>query len=691
MNTTEHVTNKGQGTTRIPNNLAKEKSPYLLQHAYNPVKWYPWDEEAFVKAKEENKPIFLSIGYSTCHWCHVMEVESFEDQEVADYMNRYFVAIKVDKEERPDVDSIYMSVCQKISGSGGWPLTIFMLPNQEPFFAGTYFPKRSRNQMPGLLNLLEAVKEKWETNREEIINSSASITKAIKEENIQTNSQTNRNKELPKQVTRSLIYNFDKEYGGFGFAPKFPTPHNLMYLLRVAYHEQNQEALQVVEKTLNSMYHGGIFDHIGYGFSRYSTDNKWLVPHFEKMLYDNGLLIITYLEAYQITKREHYKQIAEMTMEYVLRELTDDQGGFYCAQDADSEGVEGKYYVFTPEEIIGILGEKDGKHFNEYYDITEPGNFEGKNIPNRIHAQYVPGLETDRISQLRNKVFSYRFTRTKLHKDDKILTSWNGIMMVAFTKAYLILQDEKYLQAAKSAGQFIQDKLSNGDRLFVHYRDGVSIGNGHIDDYAFYIWALLELYEVTFELEYLTRAVKYTKVLIQQFFDASQGGFFLYAEDSEVLIHRPKELYDGAIPSGNSVAAYVLLKLTSLTGDIELTQATEKQMNYIANSIADYPSGHCFSMMAVLLEVYPTKELVCVVKDLSDVTEMKKVLAKQFIPNITVLVKTSSNSKQLEQIAEFTKNYEIKGESKNFYLCQNHACMAPFHEIEELEKLLIQS
>ena len=686
---------------RKPNRLINEKSPYLLQHAYNPVSWYPWGEDAFSKATEDDKPIFLSIGYSTCHWCHVMAHESFEDEEVADYMNRYFIAIKVDKEERPDVDSIYMSVCQKLNGNGGWPLTIFMLPNQKPFFAGTYFPKRSRNQMPGLMNLLEAVKEKWETSREEILQSSESITNALKKETMQKNSPDNFTKELPRQVTSSFLNNFDKEYGGFGMAPKFPSPHNLMYLLRVAYYDQDQEALEMVEKTLDSMYQGGIFDHIGYGFSRYSTDQKWLVPHFEKMLYDNGLLIITYLEAYQITKKTHYKQIAEMTMEYVLRELTSEQGGFYCAQDADSEGVEGKYYVFTPDEIIGVLGQEDGKYFNEYFDITSKGNFEGENIPNRIHAQkeehpiesqQVNGaahnLENERITQFRKIIYEYRLHRTKLHKDDKILTSWNGIMIVAFAKAYQILQDDQYLQAAQRADQFLQDKLCKEDRLFVHYRDGDSIGIGHIDDYAFYIWALISLYEATLDLDYLERAIKYTKVLIEQFFDNKQGGFYLYAEDAEALIHRPKEIYDGAIPSGNSVAAYVLLKLADLTGDVELNLIAEKQMNFIARSITDYPSGHCFAMMAVMLELYPTKELVCVVQDKAQMKEVQNLLSKHFLPNITILVKLSENQEQLEKFAEFTKEYEMKDDRTTFYLCENRVCMAPFHDIEEMERLL---
>lgn len=643
---------------------------------------------------------------STCHWCHVMEHESFEDLEVADYMNRHFIAIKVDKEERPDVDSIYMSVCQRLNGNGGWPLSIFMLPNQKPFFAGTYYPKRSRYNMPGLMNLLEAVTDKWETDREEIYLSSENITKSLSQEYTTTSAFGNQKNELTRQAAHSLINYTDKEYGGFGISPKFPTPHNLMFLLRVAYYTKNAEAVRVVQKTLDSMYQGGIFDHIGYGFSRYSTDRIWLVPHFEKMLYDNGLLVMTYLEAYQKTRQESYKQVAKMTLEYVSRELTDPQGGFYCAQDADSEGVEGKYYVFTSEEIIQILGVDDGNYFNTFYNITEKGNFEGKSIPNRIpnykeekqlEVNSSNGennenpLENERITKLRKVVFEYRLNRTKLHKDDKILTSWNGLMISAFAKAYQVLQEEQYLTAAKIADQFIQEKLSNNSRLFVHYRDGASVGVGHIDDYAFYIWGLIQLYETTWEIDYIRRAEEYAKVMIEDFFDQEQGGFYLYGKDAETLIHRPKELYDGAIPSGNSVAAYALIKLAGITGNVLYNQIIDKQMDFIANGIAESPSGHCFSLMAIMLLENPSKELVCVVQNPSEMKTVQELLAKYFLPNIIVLLKTPGNSEQLMKIAEYTRDYEMKNNRMTFYLCENHACSAPFHEIKELEEMLIKN
>ncbi len=636
-----------------------------------------------------------------------MARESFEDEEVADYLNNYFVAIKVDKEERPDIDSVYMSVCQNITGGGGWPLTIFMLPDQKPFFAGTYYPKRSRYQMPGLLDLLETVQEKWETEREDLIRTGEGIADSLKHEMNQEDLKDNVSKALIKKAARSLINHFDKDYGGFGGAPKFPAPHNLMFLLRAAYHEKNKEALKAVEKTLDSMYRGGIFDHIGYGFSRYSTDSMWLVPHFEKMLYDNGLLILTYLEAYQVTKKEHYRQIAEMTMEYVLRELTHEDGGFYCGQDADSEGVEGKYYVFTPDEIMDLLGKEEGKYFNEYFDITPKGNFEGKSIPNRIHAGNLneksvssgqvfgsasaEGLENERILRLRKTVLEYRTNRTRLHKDDKILTSWNGIMIAAFAKAYQILREERYLQAARKADQFLQEHLSREDYLLVYYRDGKAIGHGHIDDYSFYSWALIGLYEATLDIHYLERAIRYTNVLVRKFFDPLHGGFYLYAEDAEKLIHRPKELYDGAIPSGNSVAAYVLLRLASYTGSLDLAKTADKQMKYIANCIGDYPSACCFSLMAMMQLIYPTKELVCILPEESEMKEVRKLFSDHFLPDVAVLVKTKGNQEQLSKFAEFTKDYKINSGGQSYYLCENHACRAPVHEMKELEKLLIQT
>lgn len=404
------------------NRLINEKSPYLIQHAYNQINWYPWGEEAFEDAKRENKPIFLSIGYSTCHWCHVMAHESFEDENVAAILNNFFISIKLDREERPDVDSVYMTVCQALTGSGGWPLTIIMTPEQKPFFAGTYFPTTSRYGMPGLIEILESVATEWNNSKEKLIGSSNNILKELNKFFVSERNDTKLSEKNLKNGYKQLLKSFDIKYGGFGKAPKFPTPHKLMFLLRYYKMYDETNALEMVESTLDSMYRGGLFDHIGYGFSRYSTDDKYLVPHFEKMLYDNALLVISYLEAYEITKNPLYKEVSIKILEYVFRELTSDEGGFYCAQDADSEGEEGKYYVFTPDEIRIILGQEDGDYFNEYYDITEDGNFEGMSIPNLIKNSAYDKRD-EKINILGQNVLDYRNERYSLHKDDKILTS----------------------------------------------------------------------------------------------------------------------------------------------------------------------------------------------------------------------------------------------------------------------------
>lgn len=487
------------------NRLINEKSPYLIQHAYNPINWYPWGEEAFEDAKKEDKPIFLSIGYSTCHWCHVMAHESFEDENVAAILNKFFISIKLDREERPDVDSVYMTVCQALTGSGGWPLTIIMTPNQKPFFAGTYFPKTSRYGMPGLIEILESVATQWKNSKEKLINSSDNILKELGKFFVSESNDTKLSEKNLKNGYNQLLKSFDIKYGGFSPAPKFPTPHKLMFLLRYYKMYDETNALEMVETTLGSMYRGGLFDHIGYGFSRYSTDDKYLVPHFEKMLYDNALLVISYLEAYEITKNPLYKDISIKSLEYVFRELTSNEGGFYCAQDADSEGEEGKYYVFTPDEIKIILGEEDGNYFNEYYDITDEGNFEGKSIPNLIkNSNY--NKKDEKIDVLAQNILDYRNERYSLHKDDKILTSWNGLMIAALSKAYKVLEDEKYLEYAKKAIDFIYNNLVDSKgRLFARYREKEAKYKAILDDYAFLTYGLIELYESSYEILYLKK------------------------------------------------------------------------------------------------------------------------------------------------------------------------------------------
>lgn len=599
-------------TAKMPNRLIKERSPYLLQHAHNPVDWYPWGDEAFKKAKDEDKPVFLSIGYSTCHWCHVMAHESFEDEEVAEILNRDFVAIKVDKEERPDVDSVYMAVCQGITGSGGWPLTIIMTPDQKPFFAGTYYPRERRFNVPGIIEILEAVTKSWKEERESLIRTGDKIISVLSGRQhdqsrnpAKEKAKSNRLKKDVIEEAKEILYQgFDNWYGGFGTSPKFPTPHNLMFLLRYHKFEKDEHALEIVGKTLQQMYRGGIFDHIGCGFARYSTDDKWLVPHFEKMLYDNALLAIVYLEAFQVTGNGLYKAVAMKTLSYVSREMTAEEGGFYSAQDADSEGVEGKYYVFSQKEIIDLLGEKDGLTFCDFFDITEEGNFEGKNIPNLIKTKDYDPIPDD-VGKRIPEVYNYRLTRTRLHKDDKILTSWNSLMIVAFAKAYKAVGDEKYLRQAKTAAAFLTKTMTGKDgKLLVSYRDGTAAGTGNLDDYSFFIWALLELYEATLELAYLERARRLCDLMQANFSDEEGSGYYLTDKDSERLIYWPKETYDGAVPSGNSVAGYVLIKLNKLTGIEEYRTSGQKQLLYLSENAAQYPAGYCFAMMAMMMELY---------------------------------------------------------------------------------------
>ncbi len=687
MNTTEHVTNKGQGATGITNKLMDEKSPYLLQHAYNPVKWYPWGDEAFTKAKAENKPIFLSIGYSTCHWCHVMAHESFEDNEVAEYLNANFVSIKVDREERPDIDSVYMSVCVNMTGDGGWPLSIFMSPDQKPFYAGTYFPKHSLYQRPGLLDLLHAIKAAWEGSRDELIKSSEDITRALKEKENRKGAISLQ--ELVQTGGSYLKRYFDKENAGFGRAPKFPTPHNLSFLLKYSYFFKDKETLEIAEKTLLALYRGGIFDHIGFGFSRYSTDAIYLVPHFEKMLYDNALLTSAYLECYQYTRIEPYRDIAERIMEYVKRELTDREGGFYCAQDADSEGEEGKYYVFEPHEAIKVLGEEDGKYFNEYFDITSKGNFDGTNIPNRIKAinfDEFQNIKDERIDRLRQQMYEYRLSRMKLHKDDKILTSWNSLMIAAYANAYRVIGKEEYLKEATKGVEFIQKYLTEKGRLKVLYRDGSSKGEGHLEDYAFYCMALISLYEGSFRAEYLKEAICYTNVLLELFFDWVEGGFYLYAKDAESLLFRPKTAEDNAMPSGNSIAAWVLQKLALLTGDASFMKAYQLQLNYLSGVI-QYPLSHCAALSVMLSEINPSKELVYVSAG-KDTREFQCFLQEIYTPDLTVIVKNKDNGKMLAELIPFTEDYPLE-ESDAYYLCENKKCQKPVRQIEELRELLL--
>lgn len=671
------------------NQLIYEKSPYLLQHAHNPVNWYSWSEEAFSKAVKEDKPIFLSIGYSTCHWCHVMERESFEDDQIAGLLNKHFISIKVDREERPDIDAVYMSVCQILTGSGGWPLTILMTPDQKPFYAATYLPKTNRYQNIGLFELLTELNRLWLSDRSKLLDAGNEIIEFINHQKNATRKVGVLEKDLLEKAAAQFKNNFDQIHGGFGTAPKFPTPHNLLFLLRYAKLEHSSICQQMAEKTLIQMYRGGIFDHIGGGFSRYSTDSQWLVPHFEKMLYDNALLSLVYLEAFQITKKPLYRHISEVTLQYVNRELTDKLGGFYCGQDADSEGVEGKYYVFTPKEIISVLGQNDGNEFCRYFNVTEAGNFEGKSILNLLENSNYEILD-NKIRSLCKILYEYRLERTKLHKDDKVLTSWNSLMIVSFAKAALVLEDESYLYMAEKAQKFIAENLvdENG-HLLVRWREGEAGHQGHLDDYAFYVWALLSLYEATFAAIYLQDAIHIASEMVSLFFDEEEGGFYLYSSLGEQLIDRPKEIYDGAIPSGNSVASLVLGVLFQFTGDPKWQEYRDKQLQFLAASIHSYPTAYSFALIALMNVFYPTKELVCSSFDATVMIDLQKLFSQNSFPNLATLVKLPENEITLDSIAEYTRNYPIPDEGAAFYLCKDGSCNAPVFDIQELKELLL--
>ena len=643
----------------MSNNLKNQTSPYLLQHAENPVNWYPWCEEAFTKAKEENKPIFLSIGYSTCHWCHVMAHESFEDEKTAEILNRYFISIKVDREERPDIDSVYMSVCQALTGSGGWPMSIFMTWDKKPFFAGTYFPADSRYGMISFSDLLTAIANEWSSNTAELLQSSEEIIKLLK--NPQSVKKASSNDNLIEKAANIFSRIYDSVYGGFGSAPKFPTPHNLLFLMLYSKQNNADNALELAEKTLIQMRRGGIFDHIGYGFSRYSTDRYYLVPHFEKMLYDNALLIIAYTAAYSLTNNRVCLDTAEKTAEYILREMVSPDGGFYSAQDADSEGIEGRYYTFTLSEIINVLGEERGTHFAKAFDITSQGNFEGVNIPNLLKSN---DLNTDFADEIQ-KLYNYRKTRYRLHLDDKLLITRNSIMITALSMLYRASRNKKYLKAAQKAQDFIGKSLCKGTQLYTSFRDGKHSDNGFLVDYAFYVTALIELYNSTLDYNYLEKAELFCRETVKRFADCENGGFYLSQADSTELFMNPKESYDGAIPSGNSVMAYNFVRLYQLTDKEEYKELAEKQIAFMSAQAQGYPAGYSMFLTAKLLCEAPPQHITIIIKNSSDLKEIRESLP--FLANISIKCES--------------KEFPLLNNQTTYYICKNHNCLPPTNTI----------
>ncbi len=639
----------------MSNRLKNTTSPYLLQHAENPVNWYPWCEEAFEKARSEDKPIFLSIGYSTCHWCHVMAHESFEDEKTAEILNQYFVSIKVDREERPDIDSVYMSVCQAFTGSGGWPMSIFMTWDKKPFLAGTYFPPKSHYGMPGFPDLLNAIASQWNNNRRELLQSAEQIISHLKNEGSSNRDASNRN--LIKKAVKIFSISFDEVNGGFGSAPKFPTPHNLLFLMLYAEQNQDSDILKMAEKTLLQMRKGGIFDHIGYGFSRYSTDKYFLAPHFEKMLYDNALLIIAYSAVYSLTKNEIYLDTAEKTAKYILREMTSSEGGFYSAQDADSEGVEGKYYTFMLNEILQVLGNEKGKRFAETFDITEDGNFEGVNIPNLLKSN---DLTSDFSYELK-KLYEYRKNRTKLHLDDKILISWNALMITALSMLYRISHKENYLNAAVHAQKFIEKNLCNDTQLYTSWRDEKCSEKSFLNDYAYYTASLIELYNSTLDSDYLKKAEQFREEAVRHFLDNENGGFYLSESANTELFMNPKETYDGAIPSGNSVMAYNFVRLYQLTENEKYREFAEEQISFLSAEAQNYPAGHCMFLLAKMLNENPPVHITVALKEQSDLENVRENIP--FLANISVI--------------KDSKEYPLMNDKTTYYVCKNHACLPP--------------
>jgi uncharacterized protein YyaL (SSP411 family) len=690
----------------MPNHLINETSPYLLQHAHNPVDWYPWGPEAFARAQRENKPIFLSIGYSTCHWCHVMAHESFEHPEVARLMNAAFVSIKVDREERPDIDSVYMSACQVMTGSGGWPLSIIMTPDKKPFFAATYIPRESRFGLVGMMELIPQTRDLWVRRRGEALNLSNEIVAVL-----QRSSQDTPGEKLD-EATLELAYEqltkrFDGQHAGFSSAPKFPTPHNLLFLLRYWKRSDNIAALEMVEKTLQTMRRGGIYDHIGFGFHRYSTDSQWLIPHFEKMLYDQAMLAMAYTEAYQATGKEDFGKTAREIFTYVLRDMTAPEGGFYSAEDADSEGEEGKFYLWTQEEVREVLGNEEADFVAKVFNIEKDGNFaeqttSRKSGVNILHLRKMLGeLASDlnmsrqdlqaHLEVIRQKLFAYREKRIHPMKDDKILTDWNGFMIAALAKGAQAFDEPEYAKAACRASDFILGKMRKPDgRLWHRYRDGQAGVQANLDDYAFLVWGLIELYEAIFNARYLEVALELTSDMVRHFWDQYGGGLYLTPDDGESLFIRKKEIYDGAIPSGNSVAMLNLLRLGRMTATSDLEEKAAKISSAFSESVKQLPSAHTQLMVALDFGIGPCYEVVIAgnVKA-EDTKSMVKALRTRFFPNKVVLLNPDKReSSEIAKLAEFTKNQSSIGGRATAYVCLNYNCKLPTTDIDKMLQLL---
>jgi uncharacterized protein len=691
----------GESTSRrweeiMENRLAQETSPYLLQHKNNPVDWYPWGEEALRKAREEDRPILLSVGYSACHWCHVMERESFEDEATARLMNEHFVNIKVDREERPDIDSIYMSAVQAMTRHGGWPMTVFMTPDGAPFYGGTYFPPVPSRGMPSFKQLLVSLADAYENRRDEVMQSAESVRGYLQAATSASAPTTGLSKELLDNAATSLLGQLDNRFGGFGGAPKFPQAMNLEVLLRYYKRTGERAARAGVEHTCRQMANGGIYDHLGGGFARYSVDEYWLVPHFEKMLYDNALLARLYLEAYQVSGDDFYRRIAEETLDYVARDMTDPEGGFYSAEDADSEGEEGKFYVWTPGEIEAALEPDEAKLAMRFWDVTERGNFEGKNILNVPRPPEAVATEFDisagelwqRIVRIREKLLAEREKRVRPGRDEKVLAAWNGLMLRAFAFAYSVLGREDYREIAEKNASFLMEKLVVDGRLRRSYKDGRARFNAYLEDYACVADGLVELYEATFETRWLREAGSLADAILELFWDAEEGAFYDTAADHEELVTRPRDVYDNASPSGNSVAVEVLLRLSVLLEREDYRERAAAVLEDLSGAIAQIPGA--FGRLLSTLDFYlstPYEVALIGAPDAPDTRTLLSAVYSAYVPN-KVVAGRSEDDEEAARLVPLLAERPMREGKATAYVCVNHACQNPTTDPEELKRQL---
>ncbi len=672
---------------KTSNRLIHEKSPYLLQHAYNPVDWYPWGEEAFAKATREDKPVLVSIGYSTCYWCHVMEQESFENPEVAALMNETVVAIKVDREERPDLDAIYMSAVMAMTGSGGWPMNVFLTPEGKPFWGGTYFPPDEWHGRPGFKDVLRSIAQAWRTRREELLRSSDALTQAL-QGGAAARAPAALTLELLATAAESFAHQHDTTFGGFGSAPKFPQSHALSFLLRSWFRTRNAQTLAIVEGTLEAMARGGIHDQLGGGFHRYSTDERWLVPHFEKMLYDQALLARTYVEAHQATGKPSYAEVARGIFTYVLRDLRDANGAFYSAEDAGEVGKEGEFYVWTPEEMSRVLGPDAAARVSQFYGVTKEGNFEhGATI---LHLAAPEARPAD-LDAARAKLLAARSQRARPHRDDKILTDWNGLMIGALAYGARALDEPRYAQAAREAADFILTRLQYDGHLLHRYRDGEAAIPAFLEDYAFLIWGLLDLYETTHEARWLAEAKRLTQEMLRLFWDEQGGGFFLSGQRNERLIASTKEVYDGATPSGNSVAALALVRLGLLTMDKELQSYAQRLFQAFSGQASQLPVAFPQFLGALDMSLGPSQEIVIAGDPAAEGTrKMLRAVQSRFLPRAVLILHPADakDAAAIEALTPFVKAQQPLEGKPTAYVCENHVCRLPTTDPAQLTTLL---